>query len=576
MPAEARLRLIIGGFRTVCGGMKAAAWSLEAVDSRGGGKLAVERNNLGDFYAQMSGRIPERIQQLVAAVVRVQEPLPSGAAVVFRLNGRVGIHDIAPVIGYMQIEVTAPDKEQFFQVGRTVMLELVPAKPAQVEVRCKPMVDEAGRVTVSIFIKDKLDNPTAPPAGRVRLEAVGELENLPATLDWGLARAGLLQLSNVRLKGGRPARIKVTDEATGSEMLSPIILPGPIRGYRHYFGDLHFHTEFSSDGDRPMPVAYVYGRDFLQLEVLASADHPTGLWWPQILAIHQAFHQPGRFVTIPAWEAAGNNGHVNIYLRSPEVDMSWRDRSHDWANVSEFDEPADVITAPHVTMSFGHPDFDWSRAGKRMRLVEMLQTRGCSEAAEPDEKWGINPRPKGRDGSVRTALAQGHRVGFCGGTDNHSGFPTRHAQMKDYGDRFPPARIGGNAKGYAGMTGFVAKELTREAIWQAMNNRHTYATSGMPIVCHIEISGALMGSEIKVRRGQPLKLSARLHGTAPIERIEIISGGNCIKAWDPNKLDVELEDELPGPAEGSAYYYLRLLQSDGHRAWASPVWGDVE
>lgn len=576
LPAGAQVRLVIGGFRTLCGGMKEAAWSLDGVEAKGGGKVKVEKNNLGDFFAQMRGRIPDRLQQFVAAVVQVQEPLPPDAAIVFRLKGRIGKADIAPVFGFLQVEVAAPDKDQFVQVGRTVLLELAPAKPAQIEVRCKSLADDAGYVPVSIFIKDKFGNPTTPPDGKVRLEAVGKLENLPATLDWRLARDGLLQIAGVRLKGDRVARIKVRDEATGSEMLSPVILPGPIHGYRHFFGDLHFHTEFSGDGDRPMPVAYAYGRDFLQLDVLASADHPSGPWWPQILAINEAFYRPGRFVTIPAWEVDGNNGHVNIYLRSPNVDMSWTDRSHDWANVSEFDEPGDVITAPHVTMSPGHPDFDWKRAGKRMRLVEMLQTRGCSEAAEADEKWGINPRPLGKDGSVRAALAGGHRVGFYGGTDNHSGYPTRHAQTRDYAERFPPWRMGSNAKGYASMTGFVAKELTREAIWQAMNERHTYATSGMPIVCHVEINGALMGSEIRVPRNQPLKLTARLHGTAPIERVEIISGGKCVKSWDPKKLDVELEADLPAPTENSAYYYLRLLQSDGHRAWASPVWVDVK
>ena len=32
--------------------------------------------------------------------------------------------------------------------------------------------------------------------------------------------------------------------------------------------------------------------------------------------------------------------------------------------------------------------------------------------------------------------------------------------------------------------------------------------------------------------------------------------------------------ELPAPEGDSAYYYLRLRQADGHRAWLSPVWLD--
>ena len=43
----------------------------------------------------------------------------------------------------------------------------------------------------------------------------------------------------------------------------------------------------------------------------------------------------------------------------------------------------------------------------------------------------------------------------------------------------------------------------------------------------------------------------------------------------PGAWDVELEGiELPAPAGAWAYYYLRLRQVDGHRAWLSPVWFD--
>ena len=45
------------------------------------------------------------------------------------------------------------------------------------------------------------------------------------------------------------------------------------------------------------------------------------------------------------------------------------------------------------------------------------------------------------------------------------------------------------------MTCFRATELTREAVWQAMDERWTYATSGVPIVCDYAVNGMRSGAE---------------------------------------------------------------------------------
>ena len=125
------------------------------------------------------------------------------------------------------------------------------------------------------------------------------------------------------------------------------------------------------------------------------------------------------------------------------------------------------------------------------------------------------------------------------------------------------------------MTCFRAAELTREAIWQAMDRRQTYATSGMPIVCDFSVNGVAAGGEVALGRDEAVHFAARLHGTAPLEVVEVISCGRCVWREEPGTWDVELEDiELPAPEGAWAYYYLRLRQEDGHRAWLSPVWLD--
>jgi hypothetical protein len=229
------------------------------------------------------------------------------------------------------------------------------------------------------------------------------------------------------------------------------------------------------------------------------------------------------------------------------------------------DWPDDVIAVPHHTNIRGREHqgkiwwdaYDWRARNPRVRLVEVLQGRGNFEADTVDPDWGIVTENIGS--SVQDALAMGYRVGFVAGTDNHRGYPTR-----------------GGAAIYVGMTGFLAPALTREAIWQAMEARHTFATSGVPIICLFTVNGAVMGSECVIERGKSVRFSARLYGTAPIQRVEVISDRRCVWRAKPNERDVVLTDILlPAPEGASTYYYLRLRQVDGHRAWASPVWLDV-
>ena len=108
-----------------------------------------------------------------------------------------------------------------------------------------------------------------------------------------------------------------------------------------------------------------------------------------------------------------------------------------------------------------------------------------------------------------------------------------------------------------------------------MDQRYTYATSGVPIVCDFVVNGVRSGAEGTLAGG--VVFCAALHGTAPIERVEIISNGQCVWQDEPGSWDVEIDGaDLPALAGDSAYYYLRLKQQDGHRAWLSPVWLDRE
>ena len=102
------------------------------------------------------------------------------------------------------------------------------------------------------------------------------------------------------------------------------------------------------------------------------------------------------------------------------------------------------------------------------------------------------------------------------------------------------------------------------------------------------LNGKPMGSELSLTDDEELSRSRRIavefHGTAGVERIDIIRNNELAARFENLEMDstVEWEDAEPlenvlmGPAKFCAsrfcFYYIRVVQTDGEAAWASPIW----
>jgi len=556
-------------------------WRLDAIRVEGGdGHLVLghglpqgwqekTRGGVGPAGGALVGR---PVGEVYLCTAQVRQSLTPGARVIFDF-GVVG-SPFADVAGGLRVKVRAADAEGFRQVGDDIPLHNTCGPPERLEARAA--ADASTGVRLVVFATDALLNPVPAYRATLKLQvspdsgAPKETPSLPSAVETD--DDGRAVVDAMPVTGDRAVRIQVDDEVTGWSAQTGPLLAAPAGGLRHLFGALHFHTVLSVDGDRDPRAAYAYARDHLQLDVLAMADHaPVGAAWEECLAVNEEFDEPGRFVTLPGWESANAYGHANVYLRSPDADAGpWR-----WdpdVCPSQVAWPEDAIVVPHhpnagqtfapgthrevLSQGIYWTRYDWSIANPRVRLVEIVQQRGCFEADAVSEDWGI--RIAGHGCSVQDALARGWRLGFVAGTDNHKGHPTQ-----------------GEGGTYVGTTCFRAAERTREAVWQAMDSRRTYATSGVPIVCDFAVNGVAAGGEAQLEEGGEVHFDACLHGTAPIALVEVISGGQCVWCQTPEIWDVELSGiELPPPSGPSAYYYLRLRQADGHRAWLSPVWID--
>jgi len=375
--------------------------------------------------------------------------------------------------------------------------------------------------------------------------------------------------------------------------------PVALDGSPVYFGEFHWHTDFSGDGQRTLQAALTSARDELGLDFAGPADHigPDGTYM-QRLALEQAeicrrFDAPGRFCTIASAELSGRYGHANLVAADFETFLAIVHRfPHEllpvWRTMPD-SYPLEVLAAlcpegramivPHHTNMDSSVDAGVVRDDGRpfwcalhwplptpllrqgLRLIELVQNRGAFESEVPDPLW--HGRWGGFGGSARTALTRGHRIGFIGGTDNHTGWPTRLA----------------DSPGYGGLTAVIAPELTGPALFAGLYARRCYATSGARIVADATLNGAPLGSELRLSPGAPREFRIRVHGTAPLAAVQIISLGAVLAdlpvAPDTLDFDATWRDERPGRPVENVDYYVRARQTDGHCVWLSPWWIDL-
>ena len=273
----------------------------------------------------------------------------------------------------------------------------------------------------------------------------------------------------------------------------------------------------------------------------AGPDTMKGAWKVTIDAAQQEY-VPGHFTTIIAyeWSAApgGANLHRNVFFRDtnvPDAPMSYVDINRedglwDWMDGLE-KKGMKVLAIPHNsnaskavmfsgTDASGRP-IDAAYARRRAHfepLIEIMQIKGSSEVhrnfwagdefsdfENADSLAKFSGRTLDKRNYVRDAEIRGlayeqslgvnpYKLGFVGGTDGHNGLAGDTEEYDWNGAHGPEdgsvqrrreGGVGGWADGKdlnpGALTGVWAEENTREAIWDAMSRKETFATSGTRI-----------------------------------------------------------------------------------------------
>ncbi|MGI9363828.1 MAG: DUF3604 domain-containing protein [Rhizobiaceae bacterium] len=261
--------------------------------------------------------------------------------------------------------------------------------------------------------------------------------------------------------------------------------------------------------------------------------------WQLSVDAAEEHYEPGTFTAMIGfeWSAAPNGGnmHRNILFRDnivPEEPLSSYDTNKVeelWQWLKKTKEAGSTLLAiPHNSNaskrqmfpdvdSFGNPlDVDYAKVRQEWEpLIEMMQIKGNSEvhsafwtADEFADFENANSIQKysNRYFSKRDFVREGLKIGlvyekklgvnpfkhgFIGGTDNHNGLPSDLAENDFIGghgpedgtvDRRRKFGVGGWIDGVdlsiGSLAGVWATKNTRGAIWDAMKQRETFATSG--------------------------------------------------------------------------------------------------
>ena len=376
----------------------------------------------------------------------------------------------------------------FAEIGDSPRIDILPGEAVRLllTLRGESVRNETTRVTVAAL--DRFGNRAETYGGTIRFSHRWNVLGLPASYTFTPEDRGA-RVFTPRFTSPGLIRLRVVEQGGTLEGISNPILVRAAAGdspYALLWADLHQHSRLSDGTGEPEDL-YRYARDVANLDAAAITDHdhhglrPLGPeQWERIRKTAEEFHDPGTFVTFLAYEWTNwEYGHRNVYYRGSEgTVLSTADPSSDtppelWAGL-----PAEgAMTVAHHTGG-GPVPVDWTAIPpeERERVVEISSVHGSSECRGcPGEIY--NPAP----GSfVRDALDRGYRLGFIGSGDGHIGHP---------GVNYSPV-------GPGGMAGIYAAGRTREAIWEAVEARRTYATSGPRILLDFRLGDHWMGEEV--------------------------------------------------------------------------------
>lgn len=453
------------------------------------------------------------------------------------------------------------------------------------------LVSRNKRFDVIVRFEDIFGNLTsnAPEGTLVDLT----YQHLRENLSWKLfvPETGFIALPNLYFNEPGIYKIQLRNLKTKEQFFSPPIKCLPEGTLSLYWGVLHGESE-RIDSAENIESFLRHMRDDKALQFFAascfdSEEETSNDVWKGIVQQVAEFNEDDRFVAMLGFQWLGAPKEEGLrhflYSKDSKPIMRRKDtKTNSLKKIFKTNNPKELLSMPSFSMGKStcydfadfNPEFE--------RVVEIYNAWGSSECTK--KEGNLRPIQGGKtgiaesaEGSIQKALNNGCRFGFVAG---------------GYDDRGPYADLfeSDQSQYTPGLTAILSKEHNRTSIFEALQARSCYATTGERMIVGLHIAGFTMGSELETKSRPGLEFNRHITGycigTCPLSEALLIRNGKVFRELEikDGKVEFEIDDtdllstivfEPKSDRPPFAYYYLRVVQEDGHTAWSSPIWVDL-
>jgi hypothetical protein len=388
-------------------------------------------------------------------------------------------------------------------------------------------------------------------------DAVGEWMDRESEVSVGAVELGL-SLMGIPQYDLRPYGIS---EMSPEGVVDPVRECSPSGEYYVAMGQTHAHSEISvcqRSFDRDADFKYRFFQDVQHCDFGSITDHAYNMWQTEMLLMRKLadyYYFPDEFVAIQGYEWTGSSricvqnggpwGHVAplMFDESSDIELDFAGdqqcEGRSLARLAMRFKDASVIAPPLHMVDTLYP-FRWDAFDETlMPVVELFDDLhgSCEAPLAP----GVSHSTHIEQGPwCDTELLAGKHFGFIAGGDH-----------------------GGLAR-----SGILTRALTREALYEALMARRSFATTGVGL--HIEFccGGDPMGSVV-----DSLESDFHLVVEAPehIHSIHVVHNGQTESKLEVGASSFQHDWTVKRRRHGE-FWYCRILMANGELAWTSPIW----
>lgn len=453
------------------------------------------------------------------------------------------------------------------------------------------IVEKNKRFDVVVRFEDAYGNLTNNAVENTLIEL--SYENLRENLNWKLfvPETGFINLPNLYFNEAGVYKIKLRNLSSQEVFYSPPIKCLVETPTTLFWGLLHGESD-KFDSTEHIESSLRYFRDEKALQFFAvspfeSLEETSNEEWKTIAQQITEFNEDQRFNTFLGFQffSKGSDEGLRqlVYFKENKQILRKKEaKTSSLKKLYQTTSPKDLLSIPCFSMGKGvETDFTNFQADFE-RVVEIYNAWGSSECSAKEG----NPRPifsssktgvqSTEDGSIVKALRNNCRFGFiAGGLDDRGIYESFYEEKQT---QYSP-----------GLTAILATAHTREGLMLALQNRSCYATTGERIILGFYIAGAPMGSELNTKAKPGLAINRHISGyvagISPLEEVMIFRNGLPFKKLETKSYffdfaidDLENISNITLPTSENKppfiFYYLRVIQTNGHIAWSSPIWVD--